>query len=313
MMTNDRGMRLMVMSVLWIAPVGAAAQDSAVVAEPDTATRVTIQPTDAAEPADESRPSAALGVVWTNHYFFRGIVQETRGAIFQPSLESGFPLYEGDGALSSVALSLGVWSSLHTEHPANESAPAGWYEADFYAGLAFGLAETVSLGVTYTAYTSPNGSFATVHELAGSLSWDDAGLWESAAGGRFGGVQPSVTVARELDGTAFGPDEGTYLEAGIEPGVAIVPEGEVSLAVSLPVALGASLGDYYEDEAGDDAFGYVNAGVSLTAGLGFVPQRYGSWELSLGGSVLLLGDHLETANDGRATELLVQGGLTVGY
>lgn len=311
MMTIDRALRLTVSCVLSLVPMSAIAQDPP--APADTGTPPPPQPPEAAEPLDAARPSTALGVVWTNHYFFRGIVQETRGVIFQPSLESSFPLYEGDGTLSSVALSLGVWSSLHTEHPANDGAPAAWYEADLYAGLSVGVAETVSLGVVYTAYTSPNASFATVHELAGSLSWDDSGLWESAVGGRFGGVQPSLTVARELDGTAFGPDEGTYLEAGIEPGVAIVPQGDFTVGVSVPVTLGASLGDYYEDEAGDDAFGYLNAGVSSTAGLGFVPSRYGSWELSLGGSVLLLGDRLEAANDRRGAVLLVQGGLTVAY
>lgn len=296
-------MCVMVTCTLCLAPALASAQDAA----------TTSTPTE--EAAEPTGPSASLGIVWTNHYFFRGIVQETDGLILQPSLESGFTLYESDGALSSVGLTLGVWSSLHTEHANMETAPAGWYEADFYAGLSFGIVESVSLGLTYTAYASPNGSFATVHELAGSLSYDDASLWESVAGGRFGGVQPSVTVARELDGTAFGSSSGTYLEAGIEPSVTLFEVPEVSLGVSVPVALGMSLGDYYEDATTgeDDAFGYVNAGLSLTTGMGFVPARYGSWELSVGGSVLGLGDNLKAANEGRGTELLAQAGLSVGY
>ena len=264
----------------------------------------------ASEPSD---PTASLGIVWTNHYFFRGIVQETDGLILQPSLESGFTLFESDGALSSVGLSLGVWSSLHTEKSDNMTSPRGWYEADFYAGMSFGLGGLVSLDLTYTAYTSPNGSFATVHELAGSVGFDDSSLWENLAGGRFGGIAPSITVARELDGTAFGPESGTYLEAGIGPSVTLVDAEDVSLSVSVPVTLGTSLGDYYEDDTGDDAFGYVNAGVSVATGLGFVPSQYGSWELSVGGSALMLGDRLKTANEGRGTELIAQAGLSVGY
>ncbi len=279
---------------LLTAPAAAAAQEEPAAPEP-------------------AGPSASLSVVVTNAYFFRGIVQETDGVVVQPSLESGFTLYEGAGALTSVGLSLGLWSSLHTEHQANESAPAAWYEADLYAGMSFGFAEVLSVGVTYTAYTSPNGSFATVHELAGSVGFDDAGLWEDLGAGRFGGIQPSVTVARELGGTAFGPSEGTYLEVGVGPGLSLVDGDDLALGVSLPVTVGASLGDYYEDADGDDAFGYVNAGLSVTAGLGFVPERYGGWELSLGGSALVLGDRLEAANGGSGAELLVAAGLAVGY
>ena len=43
--------------------------------------------------------------------------------------------------------------------------PKFWYEADhLYAGAT--LWENVTLGLTYTAYTSPNDSFGTVQELA---------------------------------------------------------------------------------------------------------------------------------------------------
>jgi hypothetical protein len=158
-----------------------------------------------------------------------------------------------------------------------------------------------------------------VHELAGSVGWDDASLWENVAGGRFGGIQPSVTIARELDGTAFGPESGTYLQAGIEPSVTLLEATDVSLGMSVPFTVGMSLGDYYEDDTGDDTFGYANAGLSLTTGMGFVPAQYGSWELSVGGSVLMMGDRLKTANahddapGGRGVELLAQAGLSVGY
>lgn len=299
--------------VVLVACVLASTSSTALAQAETVAPRPAPVPEPVTEEAAPTGPSAALGIVWTNAYYFRGIVQETDGVILQPSLESGFTLYEGDGALSSVGLSLGVWSSLHTEHAANESAPAGWYEADFYAGLSFGLVDAVSLGVTYTAYTSPNGSFATVHELAGSLAYDDASLWESAMGGRFGGIQPGITVAREVEGTAFGPNEGTYLEAGIGPSLSLLDTGDVSLGLSVPVTVGMSVGDYYEDDSGDDAFGYLNAGVSLSTGLGFVPEHYGAWELAVGGSVLVLGDRLETANGGEGTELLADVGLSVGY
>lgn len=267
------------------------------------------QVADAEAPAT---PSATLGLVWTNQYFFRGIVQETEGAILQPSIESSFPLYQGD-TLTDVGLEVGLWSSLHSEHPSIDTGPASWYEADFYAGLSFVVIERLSVGVVYTAYVSPNGSFRTVHELAGSVGWDDSPSWERLAGQRFAGIQPTITVARELDGTAFGPDEGTYLQAAIEPGVSLWESRAVSLDARLPIVLGLSLGDYYEDDAGDDAFGYVNAGLSFDAGLGIVPVRYGGWQLSLGASILILGERLRVANDDDGVELLAQAGLSVAH
>jgi len=270
-------------------------------------------PGTAEEPSAPSGPTGSIGLDVSNHYFFRGIVQETRGVVFQPYLESGFTVYEGEGGLSSIGLSLGIWNSLHTEHPANDSGPGAWYESDLYAGVSLGLFDSLSLGVTYTAYTSPNGSFATVHELSGSLGYDDSSAWEGIAGGRFGGIQPSLTIARELEATAFGDSEGTYMELGIGPSVALVQSDSIELGVGVPVTVGTSLGDYYEDAEGDDFFGYLNAGLSLTAGLAFVPEQYGSWELSLGGSVLVLGDNLKTANEDRGTELLATAGLAVGY
>jgi len=116
-------------------------------------------------------------------------------------------------AFKSVGVNVGTWNSLHTGS-AGLDGPSGklWYESDVYAGLGLGLGGGATVGVTYTAYTSPNGLFGTVREIAFKLSVDD-----SAALGR-AAVKPYVVLAREIDGQADGgSSKGTYLELGIGP------------------------------------------------------------------------------------------------
>ena len=109
--------------------------------------------------------SAGTGVDFGSSYYFRGIIQETKVFIAQPYLEAGLTLFEGDGALNSLSVTAGTWSSLHSGPSGSGVAPGDpqmWYETDFYASLGLGLAETWSADVTYTAYMSPNQSFGTV-------------------------------------------------------------------------------------------------------------------------------------------------------
>ena len=91
-------------------------------------------------------------------------------------------------------------------------------ESDFYATLGLGFGGGVSLGTTYTAYTSPNNGFTTVKELMLKLAVDD-----SAYLGK-GAVKPYVLVAQEFDAQLFvgqadgGENKGTYMELGAAPG-----------------------------------------------------------------------------------------------
>ena len=82
--------------------------------------------------------------------------------------------------------------------------------------MSFGFGKGTTVGVTYTAYTSPNGLFGTVKELSFKLAFDDSGLLGAAA------VKPYALLAQELDGQADGgADEGTYFELGVGPGFSV--------------------------------------------------------------------------------------------
>lgn len=264
--------------------------------------------------------SVALSTTWTNKYFFRGILQEDQGVILQPAAEFTFSLYQGTGAIQEFAVNLGTWNSLH-DGPSGSGGPnvtpRVWYESDFCAGIGLTLFDHWSVGAMYTAYMSPNDAFGTVDEISINVCYDDSHLWESwgvdIAG--FSGLQPHATFAFELDGQADGGfDEGTYLELGIEPSFTLIDDADYPVTLSIPVTLGLSLGDYYEDGAGgDDTFGYFQAGVVASVPLAFMPARLGAWEMSVGVNALFLGDHTEAINVGDDFEILVGAGLSVSF
>ena len=246
---------------------------------------------------NEGKVSVGAGIDFSSSYYFRGIVQETGGFIAQPYLEAGLSLFEGENG--SVSLAAGTWSSLHSVGDAGfDGAPASFYETDFYAGLGFGFANGFGADVTYTAYMSPRGSWGTVKELAIGLSHDDV-------------IAPYITLAFEIDGSAAGDNEGTYLELGIEPSLAL---DDAPVGVSFPVAIGLSPSDYYDPDGVNETFGFFSVGAMLGVPISGVPAEFGSWEFTAGVQLLFFGDVLKTINgsdDG--VQPIAIFGLSLGY
>ena len=216
-----------------------------------------------------------------NAYMFRGIPQDESRVIMWPSADLGIALFSGDGGLKSVGVNIGTWNSLHTGDAGLNNLVNGklWYESDFYASIGFGLSAGTTVGVTYTAYTSPNGLFGTVKEIAFKLSIDDSGRGAMA-------IRPYVLLARELSGQADGgANEGTYVELGVAPGF---PLSRAS--VSVPVKVGLSAGDYYEGLDGDETFGYFSVAGIATVPFTRMPTRFGTWNVHGGVEYQRLGD-----------------------
>jgi len=245
------------------------------------------------------------GIDFLNAYFFRGIIQDDTGMISWPYGEIGFALYEGDEGVTGVSAAVGTWNSLHTGD-AGSDGPSGkvWYESDFYASLGLDFTGGSGVGVTYTAYTSPNGAFGTVKEIAFSYSFDDSELLGAGA------VSPYLTIAKEISGQADGgSNEGTYLELGASPGYAAE---QVSLSV--PIKLGMSLSDYYEHPVtGEDSkFGYFSIGGQIGVPLTPGATKFGSWEIHGGVEFLALGDALE-ALYGDSSAVIGSFGIGLSY
>jgi hypothetical protein len=227
------------------------------------------------------------GVDVTNRYSFRGIRQNGGEAAIWPYVDVGGTLSKGDGAVKSVTLNAGTWNSFHTEisdftNRDGELSSNKWYESDLYATLGLGFGGGVTLGTTYTSYTSPGNYWAHIKELAFKLSVDD-----SAALGK-GALKPYGLVAFELDdnGADGIGSQGIYVELGVAPGLAA---GKAS--VSFPVKVGLSAKDYYEFGTGDDSkFGYFSA-----AGVVTVPVS-SHWNVHGGLEFQAYGDRLKTVN-----------------
>ena len=217
-----------------------------------------------------------------NAYMFRGIPQDESRVIMWPSADLGIALFSGDGGLKSVGVNIGTWNSLHTGDAGLNNLVNGkmWYESDFYATVGFGLSGGTTAAVTYTAYTSPNGLFGTVREIAFKLSVDDSGRLGAAA------IHPYVQLARELSGQADGgAEEGTYVELGVAPGVSFS-----RVSVSVPVKVGLSAGNYYEGLNGDETFGYFSVAGIATVPFTSMPTRFGTWNVHGGVEYQRLGD-----------------------
>ena len=256
----------------------------------------------AAAVQDDMAPNSGMigmsaGVDFTSDYYFRGIIQETGGFIAQPFLDASM-------SLGAVSITAGTWSSLHSVGGAEfDGAPESFYETDFYAGLGFAAGDVVGIDLTYTAYMSPRGSWGTTKEVALGLSFDT-----------FAG--PYATFAFEVDGGADGgPNEGSYVEIGFEPAV---PLDDAPISLSFPVAIGASMSNYFEYETAPDvyadgAFGFFSVGAALGVPLP-IPEEYGSWELAIGVNALMFGEGLKALNgEDKGARVIGLFGISLGY
>jgi hypothetical protein len=260
------------------------------------------------EGPNKGRISLLIQNDFTNAYIFRGIMQERDGFIWQPWAEVSLSLFEAEeGAIRGVSLGMGVWNSFQTEKTLATHSPTNLYETDWYPMLNIDFAHGFSLLTTYYIYTSPNGGFDTVQEVAMKGSWDDSEALGRAA------LNPSATLVAETDRTSFGDKRGTAAILAIAP--TLYDGGEdVPLSLSVPIETGLSLDNYYEEPGRSNKhFGYLSWGLVATVPLGFVPDDYGSWSASVGGRGYYFSNALTRVNSGDRLYPQVVGSLTVEY
>ena len=155
-----RSLGIMTASVCVIASFSASAMAQSAAASAAPATAAVPAPAEAAAPAKIY--TVTTGLDFTSAYLFRGILQESGGAIGQPYGDIAFALQHG------ITVDVGTWNSIHS------TANVGnWYESDVFGSVTF-TAGKLKPGLLYTSYTSPADRFATVQELAGTLVVDDS-------------------------------------------------------------------------------------------------------------------------------------------
>lgn len=291
-------------------------------------------PAPAARATDETA-KGRFGFDLTSQYFFRGIRQASDGLILQPWAEIGWSLMDGNDSVRGLELTLGTWNSLHSDQPGG--ADGSWYEGRGYIDLTAPVGEKWTFGVRYTGYGNPNGGgtfeqadkgFGSVQEFAFRAQLDDRGYLGDLIEG---GLQPYVMLAFETDGEReyyFGPtssidtNNGVYGELGITPSFN-TGIGDDDLRLYVPVKLGLSASDYYQDSTTgkDEKFGYLDVGAEIRAPLNFLPNRLGPWQAVVGAHVLLLGDSCEERNkatsdasvSGDEIEFIVNVGLSTTF
>jgi hypothetical protein len=243
---------------------------------------------------NKGRVSFTVASDITTAYFFRGILQERNGFIWEPYAEMAINLFKSDGPLSSVDLGMGIWFSFQSDKTgASGSGPTNLYETDYYPSLTLGWSPGLTTSLTYLIYTSPNGAFQTVQQLDLGLAFDDSPYLGAFA------LNPSTTFSFEVDNTSFGDKEGGYFELALAPGVTLpFPPDPYALSLTFPLALGLSMYDYYETETSNDTFGFFSFGLNGGIPLAFIPEDFGSWTANLGINVLVLSDTLKDVNDG---------------
>jgi hypothetical protein len=288
----------------------AAAAQEAGTSSPAAAT-VDSQVQPAVDGSTPRRVAVAAGVDVASAYLFRGIFQEDSGLIVPPFADVGVTVYRGEGGLKSVAVNGGIWNSLH-------SGPSGsglegrsaWYEADYYGAMTLSVGNWKP-GVLYTSYTSPNDVFGTVHEIAAVVAYDDSASPFP--------LNPRATLAFELSGQADGGGgredgggQGTYLELGVRPALAVSQHERYPVTVAIPAKLGLSLRDYYERADGSSRFGFFSLGAVASVPLAFMNGGT-SWEVHGGTDVLWLGTTSRLLNKGDRIKPVAVLGVSVTY
>lgn len=246
--------------------------------------------------------SAAFDI--TNAYLFRGLRQDDTGLIMWPTADAGIRLFDTTGPV----LHVGTWNSLHTGLAGLDGPTRRlWYESDFYTTLAVPLTNDFAGSATYTAYTSPNGSFSTVKELSFKVGPSDTAVVSSTF------VAPYALIAFELDthpglGQADGgQDAGTYLELGAAPHWPGAP-----VDVFFPIRVGLSLSNYYELAGVDHTFGFLSLGAHAEVPLART-SNYGAWNVHGGIDFFSLGDTPEAFNAGDQTKVVASIGIGFSY
>lgn len=260
-----------------------------------------------AQAADPNSGAVTLtaGIDFPSVYFFRGIRQEIDPKVTMfPYGDVSIALFSGDGGVKSGSVNFGVWNSLHTGTSGSGGPGAMHYEEIFYASLSLGFGAGVTITPQFTAYTSPNQVFKTVKEIS----------FKVAHASKYA---PYGLVAFEVGGTNSGQaddgsEKGTYAELGVAPSWGI---GVGRATVAIPLKLGLSVKDYYEGLAGDEGFGYLDAGVLFTVPLSGVSSNYGSWNVHGGANYLRLGDStvLIPGNDREQNQFVVSAGIGFTY
>ncbi len=244
--------------------------------------------------------SFSLGTDIVSKYIFRGYEIQEDGLILQPYAELVASLAPG------LDIYLGTWNSASTS--TNGTNNQHWFETDYYFGVSAGEdlhgLPGFAFDLSYVNYLSPNDTFGQYEELDFTVAYDD-----SANDIAF---SPYALVAVEFDTQGAGDDDNIYAELGGSLDFDVIESDTYPVSVSIPVALGLSLDEFYVDDGGDnELFGFLSVGASAGVPLSFIPSEYGTWSAAAGLTFFLLNDNASGLDDGENDNYNIVGSVGI--
>lgn len=114
----------------------------------------------------------------SNYYLTpRGLIVENAGIVFQPILLLNANLYQGNGPLTNVTLTTGIWNSIHSKNRSGDrSTTPRWNELDFIAMLSTTFLEDWTFSIDYEYWLSPIDAFEPNSILQLKLAYADSFL-----------------------------------------------------------------------------------------------------------------------------------------
>jgi hypothetical protein len=223
--------------------------------------------------------SGLLDLSFSNYYLTpRGVIVEDTGVIFQPLLLLFANVYQGEGALTNVTATAGVWNSIHSEQRATDTTTPSWNEMDFISALSFTWFKDWTLSVGYEYWLSPIDAFPATSLLQVRLAYSDhvlKALMPNTPGEM--SVNPYVNVFIELDNKAAADantvDESYYIEIGLTPKYVFAG---YPMSIELPTYV-TFPGDHFYSQ--DSTLGVFGTGARVTLPLTFMRERYGKWSV----------------------------------
>ena len=225
-----------------------------------------------------------IGFDVVSEYIRHGIVLENQGFIIQPYADLHFRVAKNVGAIDSITVDLGIWSSHHnhTNLAGAGTTTAKWFEFDFQSGLTLNV-QKFAISPYFKVYTSPSDSFNNTYAVGMNVAYDDRDML-----GDFS-LHPYVLAELQLEkstGNNNNGSRGQYYEVGITPA-----HSWGDLTLSLPIKGGFGSGGFY---LGNRGFGFFSVGVDAAYALNFVPECLGKWSVHTGVTYYRLGGNSDS-------------------
>ncbi|HET7313435.1 hypothetical protein [Salinisphaera sp.] len=208
---------------------------------------------------------------------YNGVEKDLDTAAIAPMISTTIELPSG-GTFEGLALSIGTLDRVTTNgHGNTNDQLSPWYKSNNYVGLSARFTKKWTAGITYTAYTSPSGLFATSQQITVASAYKN---W----------LHPSIKFATAIDSTR---NDGVYAQVGIEPNIKVFKNTNYPVKLSLPLSVGGGFNDFYSTDSDHiNQAGFANGGVAATMPMKFIPSDYGSWKLHAGANVTARDDDL---------------------